>query len=249
MEKKAFLNICGKTIRVEGSLIRIARLDGDQFVTLDDPESLLGELRQCGTRIDLFAFLQKLPETLPKYSYPMEWDNLAVLPISTFDQWWGQQIHRNVRVKVRKAEKNGIVAREVPFNDALLDTICQIYNESPIRHGKRFPHYGMNLKQAREYAGTYLEHSFFIGAFYDNTMIGFAKVITDKSRNQACLIHLLSMMQHRDKAPTNAILAQTVRSCVEWQLPYLIYGKYAYGKNSEQGDSLSYFKHVNGFSG
>jgi hypothetical protein len=53
------------------------------------------------------------------------------------------------------------------------------------------------------------------------------------------------MVQHRDKAPTNALIAQAVRSCAEYGIPFLTYGKFAYGK--KQGDSLSRFKEVNGF--
>ena len=77
------MKVCGKEIRIQGRLIRIARLDGDKYQFLDDPEPVVDGLRKCGTRIDLFTFMQKLPETSPKYRYPMEWDNLAVLPVST----------------------------------------------------------------------------------------------------------------------------------------------------------------------
>jgi hypothetical protein len=241
----AVINVCGKDIKVEGRLLRIARLDGDMYTFPDDPEALLNGLRKCGTRIDLFTFLQKLPETSPKYCYPMEWDNMAVLPVSTFNHWWTRQIHKNVRVKVRKAEKSGLVVREVPFDDVLLHGISGIYNECPIRHGKRFPHYGMSFERAREYAGTFLDCSIFIGAFLGDSMIGFAKAVTDEARTQACLLHILSMVRHRDKAPTNALIAQAVRSCAEYGIPFLTYGKFAYGK--KQGDSLSHFKEVNGF--
>ena len=51
---------------------------------LDDPEPAFAELRRV-VRADLFTFLQRLPETAPKYSYPMEWDNLAALPITSLN--------------------------------------------------------------------------------------------------------------------------------------------------------------------
>src|SRR5690348_17418150 len=86
------MKVCGKDIMVQGRWLRIAHIDGDKYNFPDDPEALIGALRKCGTRIDLFTFLQKLPETKPRYAYPMEWDNLAVLPVSTFDHWWNQQI-------------------------------------------------------------------------------------------------------------------------------------------------------------
>jgi hypothetical protein len=226
-------------------LVRVARLDGEKFEFVDDPAALVGELGKCGRRIDLFTFLQRLPDTSPKFPYPMELDNLAVLPVSTYENWWNKQIRSYPRNRARQAEKKGVVLREVQFGDALIEGICEIYNECPIRQGKRFPHYGMTLERARDYAGTFLERSIFIGAFLENRMIGFGKLVTDDTRTQACLIHILSMARHKDKAPTNALIAQAVRSCADRQLSYLIYEHFNYGK--KQGDSLSHFKEVNGF--
>jgi hypothetical protein len=239
------MNVCGKDIAMNGRLLRIARLDGDEFTSFEDLGTLLKELQKSGTRVDLFTFFQKPPETAPKYDYPMEWDNLASLSISTFDHWWMKQIHSNVRVKVRKAEKNGIVVREVPFDDALLQGICDIYNETPVRQGMRFPHYGIDIQKARPYAGTFLDRSIFIGAFHDNRMVGFAKLVIDETRMQATVLHILSMVKYRDKSPTNALIAQSVRSCAERGVKCLTYGKMVYGK--KEGDSLTQFKKGNGF--
>ena len=245
MRSKAFIKVCGKDIKVKGRLIRIACLDGEKFTFPDDPDELLNRLRTCGVRIDLFTFLQKLPETSPKYTYPMEWDNLAVLPVSTFTHWWTKQIRSFPRNRARQAEKKGVVLREVPFDDTLLRGICEVYNECPIRQGRRFPHYGMSLERAREYAGTFLDRSIFIGAFLGDSMIGFIKLVTDETRTHACAIHILSMVEHRDKAPTNALIAEAVRSCADRGISYLVYENFSYGK--KKGDSLSHFKEVNGF--
>jgi len=175
----------------------------------------------------------------------MEWDNLAVLPVSTFEHWWNKQIRSYPRNRARQAEKRGVALREIPFDEALLQGICEVYNECPIRQGKRFPHYGMTLERAREYAGTFLDRSIFIGAFLDNNMIGFGKLVTDTARTQACLIHILSMVKHKEKAPTNALIAQAVRSCADRGISHLVYEHFSYGK--KVGDSLSHFKEVNGF--
>ncbi len=239
------MTIACHDIRVSGRLIRIARLHGEKYEFPDDLEGLLAGLRTCGIRIDLFTFLQKLPESLPKYSYPIEWDNLAVLPVSTFEHWWSQQIRSYPRNRARQAEKKGVVLRETAFDEALLEGICEIYNECPIRQGRRFPHYGMTRESAREYAGTFRERSIFVGAFLGEKMIGFAKLVTDRARTQAHLVHILSMLQHKDKAPTNALIAQAVRSCADRGISHLVYEKFTYGK--KQGDSLSHFKEVNGF--
>ncbi len=239
------MKVCDKEIKIQGRLIRTALIEGEKWECPDDPEALLDGLRRCGTRIDLFTFLQKLPETSPKYAYPMEWDNLAVLPITTFDHWWTQQIRSYPRNRARQAEKRGVVLREVPFNDVLLQGLCEIYNECPIRQGRRFPHYGMTLERARAYAGTFPDRSIWVGAFLGESMIGFIKLVTDETRTQACMVHILSMVRHKDKAPTNALIAHAVRSCADRGISYLVYENFAYGKR--EGDSLSHFKEVNGF--
>jgi hypothetical protein len=175
----------------------------------------------------------------------MEMDNLAVLPVSTFENWWDNQIRSYPRNRARQAGKRGVVLREVEYGEELIAGICGIYNETPVRQGKRFPLYGMTPERAREYAGTFLDRSIYIGAFVDETMIGFIKLVMDKSRTQACLVHILSMAQHKEKAPTNALIAEAVRSCAEHNISYLVYEHFTYGKKA--GDSLSHFKEVNGF--
>ena len=81
------MELCGKEIRIKGRIVRIASLDGEGYQFLEDPEAALTELRKSRTQIDLFTFIQKLSDTSPKYSYPLEWDNFASLRISSFDDW------------------------------------------------------------------------------------------------------------------------------------------------------------------
>jgi len=60
------MNVCGRDIQVQGQLFRIARLDGDKYKFLDDPEPMLAGLRKSDTRVDLFTFMQKLPRNNSK---------------------------------------------------------------------------------------------------------------------------------------------------------------------------------------
>jgi hypothetical protein len=239
------MKICGKDVKIQGRLVRVARPDGDKYTFPEDPETFITGLRNCGRRVDLFTFMQKLPDTTSRYAYPMELDNLAVLRVTTFENWWNNQIRSYPRNRARQAGKRGVELREVPYGEELVQGICGIYNETPVRQGKRFPHYGMTPERARRYAGTFLDQSIYIGAFLGDTMIGFVKLTMDESRNQACLVHILSMVEHKDKAPTNALIAQAVKSCAEHNISYLVYEHFTYG--NKVGDSLSHFKEVNGF--
>src|SRR5215469_13629879 len=107
------MELCGKEIRFRGRLIRTAFLDGEGYQFLAEPATVLKVLRECGARIDLFTFIQRVSERAPKYEYPMEWDNIAVLPISSFENWLTHQIGFKVRNKIHKAQRSGVVVREV----------------------------------------------------------------------------------------------------------------------------------------
>lgn len=239
------MNVCGKDIKIEGRLVRIARLASERFEFLESPEPTLKQLREARNGIDLFTFMQKLPHTSPEYSYPIEWDNVAALPVSTFEEWWTQQIDGKTRNMVRRAEKKGLVVREVPFDDSLVRGIWEIYNESPLRQGRPFPHYGKDVETVHRISATFPETSTFIGAFLGEKLIGFMKLTCDDARSMATVMNILAMVQHRDKAPTNALLAEAVRYCASQRIPYIVYSKFAYG--AKQRDSLSDFKESNGF--
>jgi len=232
-------------VNVAGRLVRIAQLDSNSYESLEDPQAMVESLRRCGTRVDLFTFEQTMPHTSPEHPFYFEWNNAAVLPIATFDKWWKEQIDGKVRNMVKKAEKKGVVVREVPFDDQLIQGIWSIYNECPVRQGRRFPHYGEDIETVRRISATFLETSVFIGAFLEERLIGFAKLTMDQKREQASVMHILSLMEQRDKAPTNALIAQSVRSCAEREIPHLIYSRFSYGK--KLSDGLSDFKESNGF--
>jgi hypothetical protein len=238
------LELSGKEIRINGRLIRIAFIDGEGYQFLDDPVAALKSLSN-GPRIDLFTFIQRLSDTTPRYSYPMELDNMAALRVTTFDDWMTKQIDFKVRNKARKAGKSGVVVREAAYDEAYVRGIQAIYNESPVRQGKPFWHYGKDLETVRKMNGTFLERSIFIGAYLEEKLIGFVKLVFDEEKSQAGLMQIVSMIGHQDKAPTNALIARAVQSCAERGISYLWYANMSYGK--KQADGLADFKRHNGF--
>jgi hypothetical protein len=239
------MRLFDRDVHCKGSLVRLAELEGDKYEDLTDPEGTLAQLRALRPRIDIFTFMQTLPHTTPAHRYAMEWDNLAAVPVSTFDEWWTKQINAKTRNMVRRAEKKGVTVREAPFDDELVRGICGIYNESPMRQGKPFWHYGKDFDTIRRISATFLDRSIFIGAFLEGELIGFIKLVTNQDNGQAACMHIVSMIKHRDKAPTNALVAQAVRSCADRGIPYLVYSNFSYG--AKQNDSLSDFKEHNGF--
>ena len=237
------MKVAGKNIEVGGRLVRIGRLAAEGFEFVD--EAMLTEIVKIRSGMDLFTFVQRLPGTTPDYDYPTEWDNVAAVPISTFEHWWTRQIPGKTRNMIRRSERRGLVCREVAFDDALVKGIWEIYNECPVRQGRAFPHYGKDIEAVRQMSGTFLGSSILIGAFLGEKLVGFVKLTVDDTRSQAAVMHIISLMEHRDKAPMNALIAESVIACEKRALPYLVYSKFSYWK--KQRDSLSDFKVRNGF--
>lgn len=239
------MELQNREIRTRGKLIRVGFLDGEGFQFLEDPDAAVETLRKLRRRFDVFTFVQSLSDTSPRFAYPMEWDNLAALEVTTFDNWMKHQIDFKARNKARKAAKAGVEVREAAFDDDFVRGISAIYNESPIRQGKAFWHYHKAIDAVRRMNATFMDRSIFIGAFLDGSLIGFVKMVANEDWKQAGLMQIVSMIQHRDKAPTNALIAQAVKSCAERGIAHLWYANFSYGKKQE--DSLAEFKRHNGF--
>lgn len=235
--------IQGKRVVISGRILRCASIR-DEICdnTIENPESFISELKQLHLA-DIFTFDQKLPHTEPQFPYYWEKDNLAVLRIESFESWWNVQIGNDARRMVRKAQKQGVVAKVVPLTDELVAGIKDIYDEVPIRQGKPFWHYRKDFQTVKAENSTYPDKSAFIGAYHKDELIGFDKLFYNGDR--AAQIQLVSKMRDRDKAPTNALIARAVEYCAQNGIVYLVYGKFSYGNRSH--DSLQDFKKRNGF--
>jgi hypothetical protein len=137
------------------------------------------------------------------------------------------------------------VIREVPFSEELVRGIQNIYNETPVRQGRRFPHYGEDFETVYREEATFLDDAVFLGAYLGEELIGFIKLVMDEQRTQAGMMNILSMIGQRDKAPNNALVAEAVRVCAERGIPNLMYFRFVHGKRER--DSVSDFKTNCGF--
>lgn len=230
--------IADKEVVVSGMLPRVAKLGAEYHVYLDDVAGFLSQWDKSGADADIFTFLQPISDSVPRHSYPRESDSVAVLPIDTYEKWWKGQISDKTRNMVRKAGKKGVTIRLVDFDDDLVKGIEAIYNESPLRQGKPFRHYGQDFEALRRAHATYREQSVFIGAFHEDILIGFAKLILHEETGS--IMQIISMLAHRDKAPTNALLAKAVEVCADRGIRFLQYGIWS-------RRSLGDFKLRNGF--
>ena len=232
------MQINGKEIVIEGALPRIARLGQEWYEDVEDPEMLLESLQKEKPVPDILTFWQRLPEMKPKYSYRMEPDPVAALPITTYSNWWDKQLDRSARNKIRKAHKKGVVIRLTDFDDKLVQGITSIFNETPIRQGRHFLHYGKNSKAVKRQFSRFLFREEIFGAYLGDELVGF--IMLANAGRYAVLGQIISKIGRRDLAPTNALLAKAVERCAEKGIPYLAY---AFWLDNSLGD----FKRSNGF--
>jgi hypothetical protein len=242
---KQLIEVEGREVRITSGRVRIAQLEGDFYQFLKDQEPMIAALRAMPNRPDLFTFMQSLADISPKYKYQLEWDNMAVIRVNTFEEWWNKQILSVPRNRMKQAGKRGVVLRETPFNEDLVRGIKKIYDETPVRQGRPFPHYNEDFDSVYRAEATFLDHAIFLGAYLGEELIGFVKLVADEEWNQAGMMNILSMISQRDKATNNALVAEAVRACANHGISNLVYYRFAHGKRER--DSVSDFKTNCGF--
>jgi hypothetical protein len=226
-----------------GRWLRVASIKDEEYCDQapGHPEQLITSFSELGGKADLFTFSQRIPDVAVHYDYPVYLDNAAIVGIRSYQEWLeslGQVTRRNIRL----ADKRGVTVAAVPFDDELVRGIQAIYNETPIRHGRKFWHYGKNVEVVRQDNATFRDRSEFIGAYFQDSLIGFIKMVY--VGEMASIMQILSLNAHQDKRPTNALLAKAVEICADKRIPYLKYCKYVY---HDYPDPLTDFKRRNGF--
>jgi hypothetical protein len=218
--------------------VRVARLKQEWMEDVVDPARAVDGLRRAGARVDVMTFWERPPIADVRPGYITEIEHVAAIPISTYDEWWNKQIDRKTRNMVRKTEKLGVRIGEVPFDDVLVEGISKIFNQSPVRRGKPFWHYNKDRATVKEEMGRDMDTSVFIGAYFEETLIGFVKLyFTDR---YAMITMILDLSEHRDKSPMNGMIAKAVEVCAARGVPHLTY---TIVRRGDHGD----FQKRNGF--
>jgi hypothetical protein len=191
--------------------------------------------------IDIFTFIErKWCYTIPKPSnfWVRAEDNIALLQVTTYDCWW-ENIGKKTRNMVRKAEKSGIKTEVDEPNEKLAEGIWKIYNETPIRQERAFPHYGESMQTVTRSVFSAQDYTF-IGAFFQDELAGFMQLVHgDKI---AIISQILSLQKYSDKAVNNALVAKAVEVCATKKIGWLMYGRMG------NHPSLDSFKQNNGFT-
>lgn len=240
-----FAEIAGRTVVVSGRWLRMAAIKDEDFQEgelVNSPREFVDTIKEKRVGADIFTFSQKLTDSTPRFPYFYELDSVAALQVRSFQDWWENRVSSDLRKDVRRAAKRGVVSRVVAFDDDFVRGVVNIYNETPVRQGRPFWHYRKSFEIVKEETGTYPERSTFVGAFLENELIGFLKIVSVDQT--ARLMQIISSVAHQDKRVTNALIAKAAEICDQKRWSYLTYGKYRYGGVDS---SLTAFKHRNGF--
>lgn len=232
------LEMAGQTYSISRGAAVVVRLEDEWYEDVRDPEAVITALKDASMPADIFTFWQRLPDTQPQFGYHHEWESIAVLPVVSYEHWWNKQVKPATRNLVRKSLKKGVEVRECAYDDAFIRGITEIFNETPVRQGRRFWHYGKDFETVKRQFSRYLFRETLIGAYCEGELIGF--VMLGNAGRYAAVGQIISKIGHRDKSPNNALLAKAVEICAEQELPHLVYAYWADG-------SLLDFKRHNGF--
>ena len=218
--------------------VRIAKDNQEYEKDAPATEEFIKKL--CEQGVDIYTFLER-SWCCPIANPPSNWirtdDNVGLLEITTLDVWFST-VGKKTRNMVRKAEKSGVKVNVIELSPQLVEGIWKIYNETPIRQGRAFHHYGESLKSVGDNMAM-AKKSTFIGAYLEGKLVGFIQIIYGD--NIAVISQLLSLQTHWDKSLNNALLAKAVEVCAGNGNRWLMYGRIG------NHPSLDKFKESNGF--
>ncbi len=215
----------GKTeLSVSGRILKIARLRHEWFEYLDDPVAFVKEAKSARVA-DILTFLQEAHVERPRLPYQAEPASASVLAFKSFDDWW-KNLNFKARNKARKAQKSGVEMRPAKLDDDFVRGVEIIYNEAPLRQGRKFVHYGKDFATIKHDLSSFPECTFFVGAYHENRLVGFMKLFEGDRILRT--VHIIATFADRDKCVMDALIAKAVEAASQKNIFHLHYGDWAH---------------------
>jgi GT2 family glycosyltransferase len=213
--------------------------DGD---AVGDPQGFVRALRQSPLALDLCTFRVGAAGVVPDAPHRLHEELLAVIDVRDPTAWWAD-VPQQTRKNVRRAERRGLVVREVAFDEALVRGIRRIYDETPVRQGRPFWHHGKDLEAVRRENATFLDRAGFLGAYVGDELVGFLKWV--RVGRRARIMQILALVREQDRRPTMALIAHAVAVAHAQGLEALVYDRMVYGNKA--ASPMTEFKRRMGF--
>jgi hypothetical protein len=222
--RKAFLNIGRDQREYERDIVPTTEL--------------YQKLKERG--FDAFTFIERkwcFTVEHPPKSWSRAEDNIALLKLASFDEWC-KSINKKTRNMIRKAEKSGVRIQVVQPSKKLAEEIWKIYNETPIRQERAFPHYGIPLQEVEKELQS-AKNCIYIGAYLNEELVGFVQLV--HGAKIAIISQILSMQHHQDKAVNNGLIGKVIEESARLKVEWVMYGRMG------NHPTLDNFKRSNGF--
>jgi hypothetical protein len=202
-------------------------------------ENFLETMKAKG--VDIFTFIERRWCQSGR-DEPREWfrekDNVGLLHVTSYAEWQ-ERIGKKTRNMIRKAEKSEIFTRINEPDKKFAEGVWKIYNETPIRQERSFPHFGATLDQVSKILSS-ADNFTYIGAYLHDELVGFIQLVDGE--NVEIISQILSLQKYWDKAVNNALIAKVVEVCTKRGAGWIMYGRMG------NHPSLDKFKESNGFS-
>lgn len=215
-----------KEVVVSGGLFRIARLRHEWCEFLEDVPRVFTSTRDYRRVADLLTFVNEIGNEDEGHRYHSEPAAIAVLPIQTFSKWW-DELGFKARNKIRKAEKSGVEVRLAQFDFEFAKAVEEIYNEAPIRQGRRFAHYGKGAAAILSELRSFEDTSILLGSYHKGELIGFMKLF--QGAGVLRTVHIIAKLSHREKCAMDLMIAKAVELCEQRNARILHYGSWTDG--------------------
>lgn len=220
-------------LTISSGWLKRATLTDEGYVDVAGHQQWAAMAEHCGADL-----LTLWPIHLTDLRLHREFVDMAVMPVTSYDQWFTVQINNKVRNLVKKAAKSGVEVRECAFDLAFATGLSAIFNETPLRQGRPFLHYGKTPQTVLTQFSRFLFRERVFGAYREGHLIG---VLFLGMAETACHIgQIISLQSARNLAVNNALIAKAVEVCAEAGKPSLVY---AFWPRSTLRD----FKKQNGF--
>jgi hypothetical protein len=217
----------------------IANDEREYLQNIVPTEELIEQLRR--NKADVFTFLERkwcCPLTQSSTSWSVADDNIAVLHLGRYDEWW-ENIGKKTRNMIRKATKAGIRTEIAEADEKLAKSILKVYNETPIRQERGFPYYGVSLDFVKRHVLSKQDCTY-VAAYSEDEIVGFIQLA--HGDRMTIISQILSLEEYRDKAVNNALIAKAIEFCANSHIEWIMYGRMG------NHPTLDNFKESNGFT-
>ncbi len=246
-----YYEILKTILKVDNDLEKLILTKKIFFVLAKDPEEYQKDIvptrefceKLREREVDVFTFAERswiASTPNPSSLWVREEDSVGLLRVTSYEKWLKDIVKKTRHNMVRRAEKFGIRTEIVTeINEKFIQDVWKIYNETPIRQNRAFPHYGISTEALKNMI--HKENCTIIAAFMQDELVGVAQM--SHGNNVVILSQLLSLQKHWKTAINNALIAKAVQICEARGIRWLLYGRM-----ETAHPSLDSFKRHNGFS-